>query len=108
MARGTPGGRPATGGAAERADGPRARRRTAKAPDTTPLGSLSQSAPVPAGTRGCGSCGSRDLTRVPLRLTDGSEVVFVSCHDCESRGWVDTEGAPVADEYVHARSGRKS
>ena len=43
-----------------------------------------------------------------MRLTDGSEVVFVSCHDCESRGWVDTEGAAVADEYVHARSGRKS
>lgn len=108
MARGTLGERPATGGPADSASAPRGRRRSAKTPDVAPLGSLSQSAPVPVGTRGCASCGSRDLTRVPLRLTDGSEVVFVSCHDCESRGWVDAEGAPVADEYVHARSGRKS
>lgn len=64
--------------------------------------------PIPAGTRGCSACGAQDLTRVPLRLTDGTEVVFVSCHECEARGWFDSEGAPVTDEYVHARSGRKT
>ncbi|PFG37598.1 hypothetical protein ATL41_2365 [Flavimobilis soli] len=108
MARGTPERRPATSGPATPASAARGRRRSTRTPDATPLGSLSQAAPVPAGTKGCTSCGSRDLTRVSLRLTDGTEVVFVSCHDCESRGWVDTEGDPVPDEFVHARSGRKS
>lgn len=111
-ARGNPDEEPATGGPASDAErstpAPRTRRRAAAAPDATPLGSLSQAIVVPAGTRGCASCGGTDLTRVPLRLNDGAEVVFVSCHDCESRGWFDAEGKPVTDEHVQSRSGRKA
>ncbi len=36
----------------------------------------------------CSSCGSTDLTRLPLVLTDGTDVTFVSCHRCERREWL--------------------
>ena len=39
----------------------------------------------------CSSCGAAELTRLPVVLTDGTPVVFLSCHQCESKEWV-TEG----------------
>ncbi len=34
------------------------------------------------------SCGSGDLTRLPMVLTDGTDVLFVSCQVCEGREWL--------------------
>ncbi len=39
----------------------------------------------------CAHCCSAALTRVPMVLTDGTDVLFVSCHACEQRQWL-TEG----------------
>jgi siroheme synthase (precorrin-2 oxidase/ferrochelatase) len=36
----------------------------------------------------CGACGSEDLTRLPMVLTDGTEVTFVNCQACEEREWL--------------------
>lgn len=36
----------------------------------------------------CGACGSEELTRLPMVLTDGTEVTFVNCHACEAREWL--------------------
>jgi hypothetical protein len=36
----------------------------------------------------CTSCGSSELTRLPMVLTDGTEVLFVSCQRCEARVWL--------------------
>ena len=87
---------------------PSGRGRRRAATPSVPLGSLSQAAAVPPGTSACVVCGSGNLTRVPVRLTDGSEVTFVSCHDCEAKGWFDSAGASVAHEWVLSRSGRKA
>jgi hypothetical protein len=57
-----------------------------------PLGSLTQ-----RGARdgvSCRACGSERVTRLSMALTDGSSVVFTSCHRCEHRTWQeqDTSG----------------
>lgn len=39
----------------------------------------------------CGSCGSEDLTRLPMVLTDGTGVTFVNCQSCEAREWLSLE-----------------
>ncbi len=47
--------------------------------------------PTPASTgttERCGHCGSSSLTRLPMVLTDGTDVLFVSCHACEQRQWL--------------------
>ena len=36
----------------------------------------------------CGSCGAEDLTRLPMVLTDGTDVTFISCNACETREWL--------------------
>lgn len=36
----------------------------------------------------CPSCGSAELTRLPMVLTDGTEVQFLSCQLCEHRLWL--------------------
>ena len=59
----------------------------------------------------CSRCASGDLTRLPMVLTDGTDVLFVSCQACEGREWL-TEGddgwvsLPIAT--VLARSTRKT
>jgi len=40
----------------------------------------------------CAHCGSVALTRLPMVLTDGSDVLFVSCHACEQRQWLTDDG----------------
>lgn len=84
---------------------PRRRRATPK-PDVQ-LGSLSQAAQFAPGTRECTECGSVELTRVPMALTDGATVTFVSCQECEASAWVDAEGALLEHEAVLRRSGRR-
>lgn len=69
-----------------------------------------------AGTSGprpdvCSTCGSPELTRLPMVLTDGTDVTFVSCHRCERREWLTLaedgtwESLPI--EAVIQRSARK-
>ncbi|WP_199423557.1 hypothetical protein [Actinotalea solisilvae] len=59
----------------------------------------------------CSTCGSAELTRLPMVLTDGTDVTFVSCHRCERREWLTLgadgswESLPI--EAVIQRSARK-
>lgn len=46
--------------------------------------------PVPTGR--CRHCGSSRLTQLGLTLTDGTEVLFASCRDCERRAWTAAHG----------------
>ena len=46
------------------------------------------SSAVPGVAERCGQCGSSSLTRLPMVLTDGTDVLFVSCHACEQRQWL--------------------
>jgi transcription elongation factor Elf1 len=44
-----------------------------------------------SGARGgetCVSCGSERLTSLVMTLTDGTPVIFLSCHNCEHRTWI--------------------
>jgi DNA-directed RNA polymerase subunit M/transcription elongation factor TFIIS len=45
----------------------------------------------------CPECEGHRVTRISMRLTDGSPVDFVSCHDCEHKHWRGTEGALALD-----------
>lgn len=64
---------------------------------SAPLGSLTQ--PGMPGTALCDSCGSAQVTRLSMRLTDGTPVSFTSCHRCEARSW-EHEGAPLSVQSV--------
>lgn len=35
----------------------------------------------------CNTCGQNSVIEIELTLPDGSEVVFCSCHRCESKWW---------------------
>ena len=35
----------------------------------------------------CSTCGHNSVIEIELTLPDGSEVVFCSCHRCESKWW---------------------
>jgi len=35
----------------------------------------------------CNTCGQNSVIQIELTLPDGSEVVFCSCHRCESKWW---------------------
>lgn len=52
---------------------------------SAPLGSLTQ----PNARHGvrCHVCQSERVTRISMELTDGSEVDFTHCLDCENRTW---------------------
>ena len=79
-------------------------------PEATPLGSLSapshgKHAP---GTGECEVCGSTRLTRLHLALADGTDVTFVSCHECEHRAWFPLagDGTSLSRDEVVRRSAR--
>ena len=79
---------------------PRGRRASVVAP---PLGSIATMAPRTApGTTCCYVCAGTALTHLELTLTDGTPVVFVSCHTCEHKGWfeVDGDGTPMSLDAV--------
>jgi hypothetical protein len=50
-----------------------------------PLGSLTQPG-ARVGVR-CQMCQSERVTRISMELTDGSEVDFTPCLECEHRTW---------------------
>ena len=59
--------------------------RSRAAAEQVPLGSLTQ-----RGARGgalCLVCESDRVTRISMELTDGSQVDFTHCLDCENRSW---------------------
>lgn len=75
-----------------------------------PLGSLIRPADVPTtGTAVCERCGGDLLTRLHLTLADGTDVVFVSCQQCEHRVWYPADGAgpPLTRQEVVRRSARR-
>lgn len=55
--------------------------------------------PDPAMLRGlsCPQCSGQRVTKISMRLTDGSPVDFVSCHDCEHKHWRGIDGALALD-----------
>jgi len=86
------------------ADATPRRRRGARPPEA--LGSLSAPVPPRPGTRECVGCGARELTRVDMTLADGTEVVFVSCHRCETTSWVGATGEVLDPDDVLPRMRR--
>lgn len=50
-----------------------------------PLGSLTQ--PGARDGARCQQCASERVTRISMELTDGSEVDFTHCLECEHRSW---------------------
>lgn len=70
-----------------------ARSRTAVARQQLPLGSLTQ--PGARAGASCRACGSENVTRIAMSLTDGSPVQFTSCHRCEHRTWEEQDAAAV-------------
>ncbi|HEY6798864.1 MAG TPA: hypothetical protein VI248_29645 [Kineosporiaceae bacterium] len=68
-----------------------------------PLGSLTQrDHRVVAACRGCGSA---QVTRLTMSLTDGTPVDFTSCHRCEHRTW-EHAGAELTVDGVLDRTRR--
>ncbi len=47
----------------------------------------------------CGSCGQSSVIEIEMKLPDGTEVVFCSCHVCEARWW-DKDGDAVAVDGI--------
>jgi len=41
----------------------------------------------PATGLRCAECGNDSVIQIELTLPDGSEVIFCSCHRCESKWW---------------------
>lgn len=42
----------------------------------------------------CTSCGQSSVIQIEMTLPDGSEVIFNSCHVCETKWW-DRGGTPI-------------
>jgi DNA-directed RNA polymerase subunit M/transcription elongation factor TFIIS len=76
-------------------------RRRAQGEPMAPLGSLTQRSEHAQAC--CNECGGTQVTRLQMRLTDGTEVMFTSCHRCEARRW-DAEGVELSMESVLART----
>ncbi len=80
---------------------PAARGRRARGAAETPLGSLTQ--PQHRHGQACRNCGSERVTRLVMRLTDGTPVDFTSCHVCETRVW-EHEGQALEVDSVLERT----
>ncbi len=74
-------------------------RRSRAAAPSLPLGSLTQV----RTERGCQTCGSTQVTRLAMRLTDGTPVTFTSCRNCEARTW-EHDGVNLSVQEVLDRS----
>jgi ribosomal protein L37E len=71
---------------AQRGSAGTSRRRRGRVPvPALPLGSLTQR--EHRHTEVCRGCGSPQVTKLSLSLTDGTPVDFISCHRCEHRSW---------------------
>ncbi|GAB2685529.1 hypothetical protein [Thalassiella azotivora] len=76
-------------------------RRRGNQPQALPLGSLTQR--PAAAQAACHSCGSAQVTRLDMTLTDGTPVQFTSCHRCETRRW-DHDGVELDVKTVLERT----
>lgn len=47
----------------------------------------------------CTSCGERSVIQIEMKLPNGTEVVFCSCHVCETKWW-DREGETIAVDGI--------
>jgi hypothetical protein len=57
----------------------------------------------------CPACGSERLTSLSMTLTDGSDVRFFSCHNCEHRVWTDAAGRlDISDVLTRAMKRKAS
>ena len=76
-----------------------ARSSTTAAP--VPLGSLTQ----PGAREGarCQVCRSPRVTRISMELTDGSQVDFTHCLECENRTW-EAAGELLSVDHVLTRA----
>jgi len=72
--------------------------RSTNAAVTAPLGSLTQ--PGARGGVACRMCQSERVTRISMELTDGSQVDFTSCLDCEHRTWEQGEDLLSVDRIL--------
>ena len=72
--------------------------RTSHAAVSAPLGSLTQ----PGARSGveCRMCRSERVTRISMELTDGSQVDFTSCLECEHRTWEQGEDLLSVDRVL--------
>ncbi len=93
---------PAASGTRKGSGRPSRQRRGDRTP-AEPLGSLTQQ-PATTGDL-CRSCHGTAVTRLSLQLRDGTDVDFLSCHDCEARWWQQEEQV-IDVQSVLARSGR--
>lgn len=58
-------------------------------------------------TVACTECGAADAIQIELKLPDGTEVEFCSCHRCENRWWNQGgKNVDVARILQMARDGR--
>lgn len=59
----------------------------------------------------CSSCRSEAVTTLPMVLTDGTDVTFVSCQRCERRQWLTFEDdgtwSSIPIESVLERSAKR-
>lgn len=78
-------------------------RRSRSAAPSLPLGSLTQV----RREQGCDQCGSSQITRLAMRLTDGTPVTFSSCRNCEARRW-DNNGIVLSVDDVLDRTRKVS
>jgi hypothetical protein len=75
-------------------------RRARQCAPVVPLGSLTQQGLTGAA---CSSCGSLQVTRLAMTLTDGTPVTFISCHRCETRRW-EHQGCELSVDSVLDRT----
>jgi len=54
----------------------------------------------------CSACGSARVTSIGMKLTDGSEVRFTSCHTCEHKSWVQ-DGKSLPLDTVISKTTKK-
>jgi len=47
----------------------------------------------------CTECGASDVIQIEMKLPDGTEVLFCSCHACENRWW-NQDGEPMELDAV--------
>ncbi len=58
---------------------------------------------LPSADAGCASCGSDQVTRIAMTLTDGTPVQFTSCQRCEHKTWA-ADGRLLDKDEVLARA----
>ena len=73
--------------------------RSTSAAAAEPLGSLTQPN-ARAGAR-CQVCSSERVTRISMELTDGSQVDFTHCLECENRTWQAGDETLSVDHVLH-------